>query len=68
MSHKICKNCVQAWNQSENILVSILIIIMKKIAEKILFPAFMSMIIIRNSIQVSLPRATTYGKLMIIYS
>ncbi len=43
MSRKIHENCyVSAWNQSENILVSIsiIIIIMKKIAEKILFPAF----------------------------
>ncbi len=46
MSHKICENCcVHAWNQSENIFVSISIINMKKSAEKILFPVFMSKII-----------------------
>ncbi len=34
MKYKICENyCVHAWNQSENIRVSISIIIMKKIAK-----------------------------------
>ncbi len=77
MSHKICENCrIHAWKHSENILVSISIIIMKKIDEKISFPVFMSKIInsfsIRygsgkineprhgNPIQVTVSRATLW--------
>ncbi len=48
MSHKIHENCyIHTWNHSENILVSIsiIIIIMKKIDKKILFFVFKSKII-----------------------
>ncbi len=42
----MCENCcVHTWNRSENILVSISIIIMKKTAEGILFSVFISKII-----------------------
>ncbi len=71
----LCTRLKSEWKFLISISI-IIIIIMKQIAEKILFPAFMSKIIIINPIQVSVPRATpwkinwatTYGKLMIIYS